>query len=759
MSVASAQGFPSPSRTMRRREDPELIRGRRHYIGDITRPGLLHAAFVRSIVPHGIIESIDYTGDADFYTHDDLGLVLPALPMFDAVFSRPVLADGRVRHVGDPVAVVLADTRRGARDAADTVWVNYEMLEAVADAERALDSDAPLLFEGADSNLVWSDHHGAGSNPLEGAEVVIRQKLLQPRLAPVPMEGAAILAEPDGDGGLLIHLGTQNPSGARAVIASVLGVDPGRVHVTVPAMGGGFGAKGPVYVEHIAVAALAMRLGRPVAWTETRTENLINMVQGRAQIQYAELGATTAGRIVGLDVRVRIDAGAYPTVGASLGKYFIEMASGVYDIPKIEVVVESVVTNLTPMGPYRGAGRPEATQLMERMVDLLALELGMDPIEVRRINAIPAFELPRQTATAAVYDSGDYLRLLDMALDRSGWPELVAERQRRIDTGDRKQLGLGVSMYAETNIGVTPKQEFGAVRLNDDGTVTVRIGGSSHGQGHVTTFSQLVADQFCIDVERVEVLQSDTRLVPESLSGTFASRTLQLVGSSTWVSGDQVIGTARRLAAERLEASLTDMVIVPDVGIGVVGSPDTYVTWQDIAAIARHKGEKLEAEVMHDSPGPTYPFGAHVAVVEIDMDTGWARLVRHVAVDDCGTLVNPMIAMGQQHGGVVQGAGQALFEWFRFDEAGYPMTGNLTSYLIPAPSDVPMIETHRSTTPTSFNPIGAKGIGESGTLGSTPAIHSAVMDVLSRHGVKHLDMPLTPSRVWGALDAARREGR
>jgi carbon-monoxide dehydrogenase large subunit len=498
-------------------------------------------------------------------------------------------------------------------------------------------------------------------------------------------------------------------------------------------------------------------LGRPVAWTETRTENLINMVHGRGQVQYAQLGAKRDGTLVGLKARVRHDAGAYPTVAASLGKYSIEMASGVYDIPKIEVVVEATVTNRTPIGPYRGAGRPEAAQLIERMMDLMALELEMDPVEIRRKNVIPPFDATHQTASGAIYDSGEYEKLLDLALEKAGWADLKAEREARIVSGASKQLGLGVSLYAETNIGTTPKNEFGAVKLNDDGTVTVRIGGTSHGQGHDTTFSQMVADQFAIDQDRVVVLQSDTRHVPEGISGTFGSRTLQLAGSSAWVSAETVIGLSKRLAAEKLEASLDDMVIRPNEGIGVVGSPEAMVTWEEIAAIAKHKGEKLEAEETHASPGSTYPFGAHVAVVEVEMDTGWVRLLRHIAVDDSGTIINPMIAMGQQHGGVVQGIGQALFEEFRYDDAGYPMTGNLTSYMIPAIGDVPMIETHRSSTQTSYNPLGAKGIGESGTLGSTPAIHSAVMDVLARHGVRHMDMPLTPNRVWQALNDASEE--
>lgn len=734
----------------RRREDPELIRGARSFVSDISPPGTLHAAFVRSTVPHGRISLVEHD-EAMLFTDADFGLDLAAAAPFGNAFDRPLLARGVVRYVGEPVAVVLADSPREAHDRAGNVWVDYELLPAVTDPDLALDPDEPILFPGAGSNLVWSKALSVDSDPLAGAEVVVKQRMVQQRLAPLPMEASAIIAEPDGGGGLLVTMGTQHPQGARQTISSTLHLDPKLVHVTVPAMGGGFGAKAVTYPEHLVVAALALELGRPVSWVETRTENLINMVHGRAQVQYAELGATREGRLIGLRVRYRNDAGAYPTVAASLGNYSMELSAGVYDIPVVEALAESVVTNRTPIGAYRGAGRPEGIQMIERMMDLLALELDMDPVEVRRRNLIPTFHEPYRTATGALYDSGDYEGTLDSALAYADWPALTAERRRRIEAAAPIQMGIGISIYVESNIGIAPPREFGAVAVEDDGTFVVRIGGSSHGQGHATTFANMVSRRFDVAPDQVAVLQSDTRLVPEGIGPTAASRSLQLIGSSATVAADEVISQAKLLAAAHLEASVHDLVLVPDTGLGVVGVPDSIIGWAELAELAVHSGKRLSAEAALESPGSTYTFGVHIAVVDIELETGWVRLRRHIAVDDCGNVINPMLAAGQVHGGVVQGIGQALFESFQFDADGYPMTPNMVSYLVPAAGDVPFIESRHTVTPSPFNPLGAKGVAEGGTVGATPAIHNAVMDVLARRGVPHLDLPLTSARVWEAL--------
>ncbi len=738
-----------------RREDPDLLRGVRSFVSDVCPPGTLHAAFVRSTVPHGRISSIEHDEEM-LFTDGDLGLDLAAVPLFSNAFDRPVLARGVVRYVGDPVAVVLADSPREARDRAGNVWVDFELLPVATDPDLALDPDQPVLFPEAGSNLVWTKALSADSDPLAGAEVVVTQRMVQQRLAPVPMEPSAIVAEPDGSGGLVITMGTQHPQGARQTISGTLQLDPEVVHVTVPAMGGGFGAKGVTYPEHIVVAALALELGRPVSWVETRTENLINMVHGRGQVQYAELGAKRDGRLVGLRVRYRDDAGAYPTVAASLGSYAMELSAGVYDIPVVEALAESVVTNRTPIGAYRGAGRPEGIQMIERMMDLLALELDMDPVEVRRRNLIPAFHEPHRTATGALYDSGDYEGTLDAALDHADWPALTAERLRRIEAADPVQMGIGLSIYVESNIGIAPPREFGAVAVADDGRIIVRIGGSSHGQGHATTFADLVSGRFDVSPDRVAVLQSDTRLVPEGIGPTAASRSLQLIGSSAAAAADEVIAHARVLAAAHLEASAHDLVLVPDAGLGVAGVPDSVVGWSELAALAGQSGQPLSAEVALESPGSTYAFGVHIAVVDVEIETGSVRLRRHIAFDDCGNVVNPMLAAGQVHGAVVQGIGQALFEGFRFDDDGNPLTATMVSYQIPAAGDVPLIESRHTVTPSPYNPLGAKGVAEGGTVGATPAVHSAVMDVLARRGVPHLDLPLTPARVWEALRRANK---
>lgn len=741
---------------VKRREDPALLRGERTYIGDMRRPGMLHAVFVRSPIAHGRIVEIDVAAvpnGARVFTGADFDLQLTPPPFVDQRFTRTVPARERVRFVGDIVAVVVADSEAAAVDAADLVWVDYEPLAPVVDVEHATDPAMPILFEEAGSNQVWTGGHNLDLDPLEGAEVVIEHRFVQQRLAPLTMEPGAILAEPDGTGGLTIQMGTQDPANARRNLAKALDMEPDHLRVIVPAMGGGFGAKGGVYAQHAVVCELARRLARPVRWMETRSENMVNMVHGRAQVQHARLGATRDGRVVGIDIFYLNDCGAYPTIAAVLGRYGIQMASSVYDIPAIRVRAESRVTTLTPAGPYRGAGRPEAIQLLERLMDMLALELGMDKVEIRRKNLLSPFDGPRQVASGATYDSGNYPAALEAALERAGYDELIAARDARRAAGDRMQLGVGVSTYIETTVGIAPPREYGGVRLESDGRLSVSVGGSSHGQGHDTTFAQLVAGIFDVPMDQVQVIQSDTRLVPDGVAGTYASRTLQLVGSAVLLSAEKIIDTAKEIAQDLLEVAAGDLT-VGSGGLQVVGVPGSSVSWAAIAGAAAERGIELAEEQLFESELNTYPFGAHIAVVEVDMETGWARLVRHVAVDDCGTVINPMLALGQQHGGVSQGVGQALLETVRYDADGNPLTTNLTSYLIPTAVDLPSIEASRTTTPTPINPLGAKGIGEAGTLGSTPAVHSAVLDALEPLGVRHIDMPLTPARIWDAISAA-----
>ena len=740
---------------VKRREDPALITGRGSYVGDMNPEGMLHAAFVRSDVPHGRVRSVDRTaalgmpGVVAVYAAGDLALN-PQKPWnVDPVFSRPPLA-AVARYIGDPVAVVIAASEREAFDAASLIWPEFDQLDHVVDPEAAARPDAPVLFPEHGSNIALAEGIGLDGDPLEGAEIVVRQRIFNQRLAPVPMEPATVLAAPGDDGRITVWLGTQDPFGARGDLAAILGLAADRIRVIAPAIGGGFGAKGDLYPEHAVVTAAAIQLGRPVRWLERRTENMINMVHGRNQIQEAAIGASADGRVVGLSLEVTADVGAYPAVATWLPRYTLAMTSGTYDIPRIRASFRSVATNTTPGGPYRGAGRPEAIQMLERMMDLLADRLGMDRVAVRRRNLIKPFSGPRPTASGSTYDSGDYAMALDQAIELSGHAAWIAERDRRRLTPTALQLGVGVACYVEVTVGKTPPSDFGSVDITEDGTIIATAGGSSHGQGHATAFAMIVADRFQVPVDQIRVVQSDTDLVARG-GGTYASRTIQLAGSSLYEASETVIEMAKVLAADLLEAAPGDIEIVPGDGLAVAGSPHTVVSWRSLSVEASSQGESLAAESDRRQADSTYPFGAHVAVVELDPETGWCRLVAHTAVDDCGTVINPMLVKGQQHGGIAQGAGQALFEHMRFDPEGNPLTANLASYPIPTAIDLPSFAVTGTTTPTPLNPLGAKGVGEAGTLGSTPAIHSAVMDALALFGVDHLDMPLTPERVWGAI--------
>jgi carbon-monoxide dehydrogenase large subunit len=743
---------------VKRREDPALLTGAGSFTGDLVAEGMLHGVFVRSHLPHGMVKSIDreaaraMPGVVDIFIGDDLRLN-PQIPYgVDSDFSRPPLGN-HVRYVGDPLAVVVADTEREATDAAGAVWAEIEPLEVVIDPERALAAGAPLLFPEHGSNLALAESIGDEA-PLTGAEVVVSQRMVNQRLAPVPMEPGAILARPEGSERLTIWLGTQDPFGARADLSHMLGLSKEAIRVIAPDVGGGFGAKGDAYPEHAVIAAVSLRLGRAVRWLESRGENLVNMVHGRNQIQYASLGATRDGRITGLEMRLVADVGAYPAVAAWLPRYTLEMASSTYDIPKIRGSFESVATNTTPCGPYRGAGRPEAIQMVERLIDLLALEIDEDPVAIRRRNLIKPFWSSHRTASGAVYDSGDYelalTRVLEMG-DHAGW---IERRNHRRSGNDPRAIGVGVSTYVEVTVGRTPPHDFGSVEVLSDGRIRAMAGGASQGQGHQTAFAQIVADRFQVPLERVEVIQSDTSRVPRG-GGTYASRTVQLAGSSLFEAADSVIEQARDMAADSFEARPDDIVVVPGIGLAVAGSPDSAIEWADLARAADELGSgALSAEMDFMQAEPTFPFGAHLAVVEVDTETGWVRLLAHTAVDDCGSIVNPMLLKDQQHGGIAQGAGQALWEHARFDDNGYPLTPNLVTYHIPAATDLPSFRVSNTITPTRHNPLGAKGAGEAGTIGSTPAIHSAVMDALAPWGVKHLDMPLTPDKIWEAINAA-----
>ena len=689
-------------------------------------------------------------------------LRMPAIEDSPEVFARPLLAIDLVRFAGEPVAVVVAQTRAQAMDAADAVDVVYDPLTPVIDPEKALEPDAPVLFQAHGSNLaIRVDDVAQDAGALDGTEIVARARFVNQRVAPVPMEtnGAlAIAGVAPGQPSVTLWASVQAPHDTRRIVAQVLGLDPAHVRVRTAAVGGGFGGKIPTYPEHVVIAWLARHVGGAVRWSETRSENMVAMTHGRGQVQHVELGATRDGRMLGLRVFVIQDIGAYASEAATLPPLTGLMASGPYRIPRIDFHAVSVVTTTTPVGAYRGAGRPEATWLLERALDMLAAELGIDPAEIRRRNFIPAEAFPYRTPTGAHYDSGDPCRALDIVLRAAGYAELRREQAARVDRGETWQLGIGISSYVEvTGWG----SEFASVAASEAGTFTVLTGTSPHGQGHETAWAQIVADTLGVPFGAITVRHSDTLLVPRG-EGTMGSRSLQVGGSAVLRASVALLDKARRLAAHLLEMSESDVLRL-DGRIGAGAAPELSLSWGELAAFAANPSSLplgmepgLRAQADFEMEDSTYPFGVHVAVVEVDTETGQAKLVRHVAVDDCGRRINPMLVEGQIHGGIAQGAAQALFESFVYDEAGNPQTSSLATYAMPSAAEFPAFVTVPLVTPTDRNPLSAKGVGEGGTIGAGPAVQNAVIDALSHLGVRHIDMPMSPDRVWRAIRAASR---
>jgi carbon-monoxide dehydrogenase large subunit len=768
VSVTTHTGGSILGHAVKRTEDQELITGAGQYTGDLPVEGSLHAVFVRSPMAHGTLGEIDVDeakgmpGVVAVYTAADLEMPdRPGLPgVVPDAMARPHLAKGKVRFVGDIVAVVIGTTAGEALDAAETVFPDIDPLPAVTGIEEAYADDAPLLFDEVGTNLVA----GAGTGDVEGifdsADVVVEGKFLNQRLAGVPMEPNACVADPSApEGGVTLWLSTQTPHGARDAIAGDLGLDGDMVRVIAPRVGGGFGPKATAYPEYTIAAKAAMVLGRPVRWTETRSENMLSMVHGRSQVQWVELGLKRDGTMVGLRATVIGDAGAYPAVGTILPSLTQLMAQGVYDIPAIDFTWKSVATNTTTCGAYRGAGRPEATQLLERIVDMAADELGIDPLELRRKNYLQPDRYPMTSLTGAEYDNAEHEKALDAVKQAAGYDELLADQKRRRDAGERVALGIGVGSYVEVTAPLGLDGEYGSAQAHPDGTFTVMAGTSAHGQGHETAFAQLASSVLGVPMDKIKVVQSDTALV-RSGAGTLGSRSLQTGGSAIHNASQELVSRAREIAAHLLEASVEDIEHSDD-GFGVRGVVGSSVTWSQIATASEDgsglddgNGRALREDLDFKQGQSSFPFGSHIAVVEVDLDTGMVTPLRHIAVDDCGKILNPMLVAGQQHGGIAQGISQALFERVTFDEDGNPTSGNLASYTIPSAADLCSFEASNTETPTFLNPLGAKGIGESGTIGSTPAVHNAVVDAVSHLGVRHIDMPLTPEAVWRAIQGA-----
>ena len=666
--------------------------------------------------------------------------------------QRPLATD-TVRYVGEAVAVVVTEEPYQGEDAVELVEVDYDPLPAVVGLEAAAAGDV-LLFPGAGTNVaaVFGDASALRPDLFDGCDVVVTRTIANQRVAPAPMEGRAAAAVWGGDGRLTAWIPNQGAQGTRGSLAKMLGIEEAQIRIITPDVGGAFGAKFGADPEHAIVAWVARRLGRPARWAETRYENLIAMTHGRAQQQTLTIGGKRDGTVLAYRLEIVQDAGAYLRIGAILPFLTILMAPGPYAFPRAEAVAKTVVTNTTPIGAYRGAGRPEATAALERAIDLFAAEAGVDPAEVRRKNLLPPFTEPRKTAFGALYDSGDYAVALDKALAAAGYDELRREQARRRARGDVVQLGIGLASYVEITGGgdeAGAPQENATVEVHPDGSATILTGTSPHGQGHATAWAMLASDVLGIDVEKITLKWGDTDLIPEG-GGTGGSRSLQQGGAAVQQASKELIEVARQRAADELEASAADLVF--DAGrsaFAVAGDPDASVPLAKLA-----EGERLLVRAVFSAPGATYPFGAHVAVAEVDTETGKAVLRRVVTVDDAGFVLNPLLAEGQRHGGIAQGAAQAFLEEFVYDADGNPLTASFADYPILSATEVPSFELADMATITSYNPIGAKGIGEAGTIGATPAVQNAVIDAVAHLGVRHIDMPTSPRRVWQALQAA-----
>jgi carbon-monoxide dehydrogenase large subunit len=742
-----------------RTEDPRLLTDGATYVDDLRVPELAGAAFVtyvRSPLAHARITGIDVSAAAEapgvlaVFTARDLDDLAP--PPEDNPMAEPVLAVDVVRYVGEPVAMVVTETRAQGEDAVELVAVDYEPLDAVVNVVDAIKGET-LLFPALGSNVIAPNGpEEFDEAPFEACEVVIERVFWNQRVAPVPMEVRGAAASWSGER-LTVWSSTQNAQVTRGILSGALGLAPEQLRVIAPDVGGGFGAKIGIDRDTIGVAWAAKRLGRATRWTENRSESLSAAQHGRAQRHVVKLGGNRDGKILAYRLDVTQDAGAFPRVGPLLATFTSLMAPAVYEIPEVQVRSRVALTNTTPVGAYRGAGRPEATSTIERLIDIFADEIGMDPAEVRRRNLIPPDKFPFTTARGLVYDSGEYAKALDKVLEAAGYAELRAEQERRRAAGDPMLLGIGLSTYVEVTALDAAQGESGRVVVAPDGSATVYTGSSTQGQGHATSWAMIVQDQLGIPLDKITVIHGDTDQIPVGV-GTYASRSLQLGGMAVHECAIQIKDRARELAAQELEADPADLVLDTSTGTWhVAGVPDRGVDWARVAELAGEAG--LSADTVFKPERATFPFGAHLAVVEVDSETGRVRLKRHISLDDAGPLLNPIIAEGQRHGGIAQGVAQALYEEMAYDAEGNPITSTLADYSMISAAELPSFELLTMETPTDVNSLGVKGIGEAGTIGATPAVQNAVVDAVSHLGVDHIEMPATPERVWTAINEAR----
>jgi carbon-monoxide dehydrogenase large subunit len=772
---------------VKRREDPRLIQGRGTYVDDIALVGMQHIVFKRSDIAHGRIRSIDTSaaeamdGVEAVFTGAQIAEMLAPMPIgtpFPSPDHRAVAVD-TVRYGGEPVALVVARDRYVAKDAADAIVVSYDPLPAVVDLEAAMTGKPAVIHKDFPNNLAVALVPSGTGVSADGkvddsaidaafakAEVVISQRMVNQRLAPSAMEPRGVVAhfEP-GKGTMTIWSSTQNPHILRSFIAAMTGLGQDQVRAIAPEVGGGFGAKINIYGEEYVAAAVSKRLGIPVKWTEDRSEAFVATTHGRDILGYVELAAKRDGTVLGLKLRLIADIGAYNMLlTAAIPTLTMMMANATYNIPAIRTTLTEVFTNKTPTDAYRGAGRPEATYFVERAMDMLARELKMDPADLRRKNFIQPNQFPFATQVGAVYDSGDYEKALNQALKTANWNGLKAERDAARKQG--RIVGLGLSMYVEV-CGLGPSAalptggwEHGQVTIERDGRISATTGASPHGQGNETTFAQMLADQFSVPFEHITILHGDTGVVKQGI-GTFGSRSQAVAGTALHLAGTKVKTKMAKFAAALLEADENDLVFENGM-ISVKGSPASGKSFASVAAYAyvpvplpEGLEPGLSDEAFWEPANNTYPFGCHISMIEIDRKTGEPTLLKLVAVDDAGHLINPLIVEGQIHGGLAQGIGQAMIEEVVYNEDGQLLTGSFMDYALPRAIDFPRFELAPSVTPTPVNPLGAKGVGEAGTLGSTPCIVNAAVDALSEFGVTHIDMMLRPEKLWRIIQGGR----
>lgn len=746
-----------------RTEDPRLLTEGGKYVGDLKLDNAAVVVYVRSTMAHAKIVSIDTSAAAavpgvlKVCTAADI-THLPLLPSpFPGIvpdpFLRPLLSTDRVRFVGEPLAVVIAENLAAAADAVELVVVDYDPLPVVADLEAAA-TDQILLFEEAGTNKSFEIPAFMTAN-FDDCEVVVSQRIVNNRMSIAAIEPRCAAAYWEGER-LVVYASSQGVHQMQGQFLKIYDLDAVNVRVITPDVGGGFGGKGFPLPEELLVGEWARQVGRPVTWSESRTENMLAWVHARGQVQNITIGGSRNGDVTAYSLDILQDAGAYPHVGSALVGAGMLMLTGTYKWTNVGYHGRSIATNTTATGAFRGAGRPEATAAIERAIDLFAAEVGVDPADVRRRNVVPPFDTNYTTPTGTKYDSGRYGDALEKVLEAVDYQGLRAEQAARRARGDRKTLGIGLSTYVEVTgmAGPDGAKEFGSVELLPDGRILARTGSSPHGQGHYTTWAMLISDELGVPMDKIEFIHGDTDEIPWSFV-TGGSRSVQVAGSAMVDASTRLAELARSTAANLLEANVDDVTL--DRGRGlfhVQGTPAKTVGWADVASAQSAAGTALSAESQFVQAAASFPFGAHCSIVEVDLDTGHVTLVRHVSVDDCGVLINPLLCDGQVHGGVASGAAQALIEEIRYDADGNPQTSNFADYAIISAAELPSFERVEMVTRSPLNPLGAKGIGEAGTVGSTPAVQNAVIDAVAHLGIRHIDMPLTPERVWTAIQSA-----